>query len=50
MQIEKSEIQEEIEKSNNQIEFIEEQLSKSVVEIAELEQSILDKYDEEEEN
>lgn len=43
LQLEKSELQEEIENSNNQIQFIEEQLTKNVVEIAQIEQNILDK-------
>lgn len=43
LQLEKSELQEGIENSSNQIEFIEDQLSKNVVEIAEIEQNILDK-------
>ncbi len=43
LQLEKSQLQGEIDDSNAQIEFIEEQLSKNVVEIAQIEQNILDK-------
>lgn len=43
LQLEKSQLEEGLENSNNQIEFVEEQLSKNIVEIALIEQDILDK-------
>ncbi len=43
LQIEKGNLENEIENSNKQIEFIEDQLSKTVVEISEISQQILDK-------
>lgn len=43
LKLEKTELEEEIDASSKQIEFIEDQLSKNVVEIAEIEQNILDK-------
>ena len=43
LQLEKSELENQIEESNSQIQFIEEQLSINIVEIAELDQKIFDK-------
>lgn len=43
LQIQKSEIESQIEESNKQVEFIESQLSRTVVEISEINQEIYDK-------
>ena len=43
LELEKSELNEQIEMSNSQIGFIEEDLTKTVAEIAEINQNILDK-------
>ena len=43
LQLEKSELEQGLENSNSQIEFVEDQLSKNIVEIAQIEQDILNK-------
>ena len=43
LQLEKSQLEEGLDNSNTKIEFVEEQLSKNIVEIAKIEQDILDK-------